>query len=487
MTARGRWATAGDPAPLPAKQRPSAGGAAPRAPRRGEAAPGGRPWRHPSDILSAPPPGEHAPAPASAPPDRASCRGGDPPEPPRWRGFQWAIQRHRTRTSLLLLLCLVAALLPACESGTGGELGPDAASGDAPSPEAAGPPPASEVQLTSSPQDELFPDVGEDAIVFVRPVRHDAAPEIDCMQCFGCGGCAWQMVLLRPSTGVETVLAEEVAPGSSPHVSGTLVYWLRSYSSEVTFHDLQSGTNRTVSVSAWTYMTAAPVLRNGRMYWYGYAYGTNQNGLLSAPIDGPSAAPALEVSGYFQETYNDMGGALATFARTQPFAMDDEHVAWAEWNNLEQRIDVRLHTLATGETVTLSAGPGRDSLSPALGGGFVAWKSYDRQLGCGGATCVLTLHARTPSGEILLLTDDDARPSRYARPSFMGAELLWMDYRGGPYELFARDLSRLEQPEQRVTSDQAVLGSTTAPAISGRRLVWMDHRAGSWDLWQKDL
>ena len=402
-------------------------------------------------------------------------------------------------------MALVSSL-PACSGG--GEADPsDASAHSANAPDGvdgsadakgvdAGPigPPApdgsDEIAVTETPFDDILPDVGEAGIVFLRvdvdlTLLEEGQDPPACLACPNCAACLWR-VMHVDNDGVEQLLSEESpSPGSGPRIVGKRVVWLKRQNgeNETALHDLETGQTTTIKVDG-SWLAAVPILQNEVLYWAGYSYTNGQHGIYGTDLESKSTTLIKAANPYnpgFQST-----GAVALLGQHQPFALDGDRLAWSEWSS-GGHVGVQLGSLGGGLPKLLGPDKGFNGLQPLIGDGWVAWKSYDLTKGCYDANCELTVQVRRGMEPLEDVTGSNADPTRFSRMTAAGTHLLWLDYRHGPYAIYARDMADPDGAELRLTSEQAVLSGSATPASHDGTVVWMDRRNGSWDIFRTAL
>lgn len=415
----------------------------------------------------------------------------------------------RRRTLAPLLLPLICALgltsLASCDAGGGMDPIDEGTTGDPTGTTGQGtvqtvtlPPPApnpgEELPVTSSEAPELFPDVGDSGVVFYRPVlvldevseeEAEGLTTDSCMSCLHCYYCEWDVIYQPFDGSPEQTLDSVQNPQTALRLVGHRALWVQPQSgqSRVVVHDLTTNQQTNVDVQGGSWVGIVPELRGDWIYWHGYMYGWGANGMIATNIINENSK--LKFTASMHQPYMNTPSQAALLTRRQPFILDDDRAIWSEWSG--NGIALKVGTMSTETSTILVGSAGWDYIHPVVVGGRVAWKAYSHEKGCYDAVCDLTLMAKLPDGPPEDVTSATAAPSRYAPLAARGDQLLWVDYRDGPYAIYGRDLSDSKAPEQRLTSTEAVLSATAQPVVYGDTLVWMDRRTGNWDIYRKSL
>lgn len=343
-------------------------------------------------------------------------------------------------------------------------------------------PPSSgvEEQVVSLPgpageaSDDLFPDLDGDDLVWTQlwfdANAPGADPEYDCMRCPYCDGCRIDVVYRKLPDGPLVVLDEGTTPRTGPRVGDGLACW-RDDSGQIHVRDLDSGQQEDVVVPG--YVQATPVPYGGKVWWWGYdqRYGYT---ILSYELE--TDLVRAEVTGYLRLQNNQLSpnSQLANIGYRQPFAVGDDGLVFIAWDGSSQ---VRLWPWAGDPIIRVTSAQRMfQHVLPRPDGALVTL-SYRRDDGCNGSQCDLMIDAFADKELEPLAVD--AVPTRFVEPAMADEAVVWVDYRDGPYTVYAVDA---DGRETRISSDLAEVGALSNVAADGQRVVWADRRSGRWRL-----
>ena len=355
--------------------------------------------------------------------------------------------------------------------------------------------PSSELEslLVGGPEDEYYADYNEHGVVFLRLRRDPVDPEnpspSHCLQCVSCEHCHWDLVFRAAGSDNDQVLSEdEGPPQSTPRLRDHEVVWLKPSYQESAIHayDIENGDLRILHMHESTWIQSTPERRGDDYYWYGrQSHQTWTRAFFRSNRVTAVTTRLFDMD--LDEPNTHSGNSQPEFADSQDFAMDDTTVFWSECDNGRMRINAR--PLSGGETTLAIDFPGWNVFRPTLHLGGLVFVGSEHSSHChynadDGPLVLYSASDNDPPNE---LTAAESQVTRYAWPAVDGSRLYWMDYRHGSYAIYMRDLSDLSGAEERISSADAVISTSSPIRASHGHVLWTDRRLGNWDLYVRKV
>ena len=394
------------------------------------------------------------------------------------------------RASRLLLLVLACA--PACGGSApsaGGDASIDVVPGtDVAEPDAAPavvPPTPERLHLATGYA--LYPAAAGDRVAWLRialePGDGVVGGELglsDCYTCPGCTGCRMEIRTLTRATGVRQVVAVQRADGvdriySGPGLDGQSVYWLSEYST-LTIWDAATGGRRVLDLrlggTFQPFDWRRPLLLAGRVYAYGWR--DSQYGFARFGLDGSLELfiPARTVEAMVPDIPYEHQRLLSR----PVFATDGRRFAWPDANGTWA---VRVHDLETSTEWVVDSRVGWQFAHVSLTPEGVVYVGMDT-MHCD-PECDVAVYLADGHQAPVRVTAPTAHVSRFGRPFEFGGLVHWIDYRDGPYALWA---GAPGVPERRVLASETGLSAYFPPIRTPNALTWMERRDGVWGIYR---
>lgn len=304
-----------------------------------------------------------------------------------------------------------------------------------------------EVQITSSLQDQKYPAISGDKIVW-QEYR----------------GGTNNIYLYNLNTQTETEISHGQGSGSyTPAIDGDKIVWVDYRhgvsNAAIYMYDLSAQAETLISTGAGIYYN--PQIFGDRIVWFDI-----RNGGANA-----------DVFMYDLATHTETPIATAQNGQYYPKISGDK-IVWQDYRNYYNGYynpNIYMHDLATGLEWRITTNMTGQEY-PSVSGDRIVWQDY-RNARDNDNTDVY-MYDLVSQAETRITTNTRWQGT----PIVLAERIFWIDNRNGNGDVYMYDIAT--QTENRITSGSAQARNLQ---ISGDKIVWQDYRNGNADIYMYDL